>query len=156
MKSRSQFLVLLATVVLLFSATSCGLLEPGTALTADGFREKMTDAGYEIMDATDQFEDGEVDTVLIAVAKDHQIEFYAMSSVAKAETAFAVNRTDFEALGGTGTSSTSRQGVNFDRYTKTTADGYYVVSRIESTFVFVSEEIEDKEAAQEALKLIGY
>ena len=157
MKRSFWWLWLFVLLFLAASLSGCSLYKPKAALTAEQFRDKMSDAGYSITDATDQFEKGSVEIVLIAGLADHQIEFYVMPTVAKAETAFAVNRSDIEAIAGSGFSnSKSLTGINYNSYARTTAEGCYFVSRIENTLVFVSEEAKEGKAIREIIKQLGY
>lgn len=155
MRRRTFVCGILAFMFVLVSMSGCSVLQPKTMLNAEEFREKMTDAGFTITDATSQFEAGDVETVLIATSDDYQIEFYVMPSVARAETAFAVNQSDFGDMG-SGGSSTSTNGSNYNYYSRTTSSHYYAVLRIENTFIYVAEEVEDKEAIRATLKLLGY
>ena len=117
----------------------------------------MNEAEFDVMDASDQFEDGLVETVLIAsIDGSYQIEFFALPDVEQAKTAFEQNKADFEAIDESGGLTFTTSGVNFSTFSRTTDVGYYVVSRIESTFIYVNAPVEYKDDINKYLKTLGY
>jgi hypothetical protein len=152
---KKQTLWLVPILVLALMLSACSMLKPRTALTADQFKTRMEADSFTVEDVTAQFDAGTVDIVLIAYNDDYQIEFYVMPDVDAAEEAFAINRDNFEALSGQ-SSTTSGSGSNYSYYIKTASDGFYVVSRVENTFIYVEEEATDKDAVKAVLKKLGY
>ena len=154
MKKKTIFFATMLLIMAL-ALSACSLVKPRTALTADDFKTKMESAGLTVEDATDQFEEGTVELVLIAYNDDYQIEFYVMETAAKAEQSFAGNKQNFEALSGN-KSTASLNGSNFNSFTMTLGGQYAVVSRVENTFIYVDEEVEHRDTIKEILKDLGY
>lgn len=145
-------LLLLLTLVL--ATAACGG-DPRTPLTANAFVSKMEDAGFLVVDAADQFEEGLVEAVHLAVGENFQIEFYVVPTVDQAKRAFEENKSDFEALSGGGVTK-SVSAKNYSYYTKTTSDAYYVVSRTDNTFIYVAAEAEYKKEISDIIENLGY
>jgi hypothetical protein len=142
---------------LVLTLSSCGIFTPRTALTADEFKSKMEDAGYIVTDAKDIFDAGMVDDVLLADKDgDYQIEFYIVPTVDQAKAAFDENKTGFEDVDESKISTLSGSGSNYAYYRKSTADGYYVVSRIENTFIYVDASSGFNDEIKSILKDLGY
>jgi hypothetical protein len=149
---RATTLLLLLTLVL--AAAACGG-DPRTPLTANEFVSKMEAAGFELVDAVNQFDEGDVEAVFLAVGENYQIEFYIVPSVDQAKSAFEENKSGFESISGTGTNK-SVSVKNYSSYSKTTSDGYYVVSRTDNTFIYVSAGAEFKKEISEIITDLGY
>lgn len=146
-------ILLILTLVL----NGCGLLTPRTELNAEQFTARMKEAEFGVMDVSGQFDEGLVETVLVAsIDGGYQIEFFALPDVEQAKTAFEQNKTDFEAIDESGGSTFTTSGVNFSTFSRTTDIGYYVVSRIESTFIYVNAPVEYKNDINKYLKILGY
>ncbi|HOC06944.1 MAG: hypothetical protein ACOX21_00600 [Bacillota bacterium] len=144
--------VLLLLVTLVLATAACG--GSRTPLTAPQFVSKMEAAGFIVVDAADQFPEGVVEAVYLAVGENYQIEFYVVPSVDQAKRAFEENKSDFEALSGGATKYASVN--NYSYYTKTTSDGYYVVSRTDNTFIYVSADAQYKKEISGIIEDLGY
>lgn len=141
-------------VVIALLLTACG---SKTALTNDQFAEKMEAAGYQIVDATDQFGEGEVEAVTLAIKDDvYQIEFYVLPSNDQAVSAFNGNKSDFEQMKTSGSSTGEVSLGNYSYYGLTTDEGYYVVSRIDNTMIFINTSSEYKDEIKDVVKELGY
>ncbi len=146
-------LLLYALVIALF-LTACG---SKTALTNNQFIEKMESAGYQTVDAANQFGEGEVEAVSLAIKEGkYQIEFYVLPSNDQAVSAFNGNKSDFEQMKGNGASSGELSGSNYNYYGLSTDEGYYVVSRVDNTMIFINTSAQYKDEIKEILKEIGY
>lgn len=81
-------------LVFVFALTGCSKKEP---ISVDTFKSIMTDEGYQIVDATDQSEEGFVESISIALKDDeYQIEFYDLNSESKAKTTYNANIKKFK------------------------------------------------------------
>jgi hypothetical protein len=150
-------LLVFSLLVFILALSSCGIFAPRTALTADEFKSKMEEAGYIVTNAKDQFDAGMVDDVLLAAKDGHyQIEFFIVPTVDQAKAAFSENKTGFEEIDESGASTLNGNGSNYAYYRKSTADGYYVVSRIENTFIYVDASSDFKDEIKGILKELGY
>jgi hypothetical protein len=151
MKLKVVILYVLAAALFL---TACG---SKTALTNEQFIEKMESAGYLIADATNQFAEGNVETVTLAM-KDgvYQIEFYVLPSDDRAVAAFNASKNDFEQMKGSGSSTGEVNIGNHNYYGLSTGEGYYVVSRIDNTMIYINASAEYKDEIKDILKELGY
>lgn len=144
-------------ILFLLSLAACGT--PKTALSADEFRTKAEEAGYEVQDALDQFADAEaVEAVLIAIDKtnDFQIEFYVLQNENQAIQSFNNNKNGFESNKGNESSESSVSLSNYSKYALSTNGQYYVVSRIDRTFIYVVTSDVNKETVNSMLRSLGY
>lgn len=73
----------------------------------------------------------------------------------QAKSAFEENKSGFEAISGGGTPKTVSV-KNYSYYTKTTSEGYYVVSRTDNTFIYVAAEAEYKKEISEIIAGLEY
>lgn len=142
-------------IFLILTSAACGL-KPRTPLAAYEFVTKMEAAGFEIKDAADQFEEGEVEAAYLAVGDNYQIEFYVVPSVDQAMAAFGANKARFEAVKDSASSIKSVEGKNFSYYTLTYTDIYYVVSRTDNTFIYVVADAEYKKEISKIISDLGY
>lgn len=141
-------------LVISLLVVGCGATK--TPISKDVFGEKMSSLGMTIVDATDQFKVGDVESVSIAEGDGYQIEFYVVPSEDQAISAFKENQTRFELLKGSLSTSASKSIGNGAFYSLTTDDQYYFVSRIDNTFIYIEATKSKKEKIEEAIKLINY
>lgn len=147
--------LLMAFVTIMF--TGCETSK--TAVTAADFKSVATEKGLQYSDATAQFSNYDfVEEVTIAHPEDisYQIEFYVFSDTSNAQSFFAENKGDFEAVKSNSYSESSKSGENYSSY-KLTSDGKYMfVEYVENTAVFVNEDNENKSAIEEFIKALKY
>ncbi|WP_440895503.1 hypothetical protein ACS127_13200 [Amphibacillus sp. Q70] len=151
MKKKLYGIVLVLSVLLLSACSGSK-----TALSAEEFQAQMEEAGYEIHDAFDQFPEGSVESVLLAANDDYQIEFYVVLTVEQAQSAFNENKDSFESEKGNVSTDSSVSLSNYSVYKQTTNGQYYVVSRVENTFIYVVTPDENKQAVNDVLETLGY
>lgn len=116
----------------------------------------MEEAGYEIFDALDQFPEGSVDSILIASSPDYQIEFYVVPTVEQAQATFKENKESFELEKGAVSTDSSVSLSNYSVYKQTSNGQYYVISRVENTFIYAVTPDENKKAVNDLLDTLGY
>jgi roadblock/LC7 domain-containing protein len=150
-KMKTLFLYIIAAI-LIFSGCSTNK----TPLTSDGFKEKMEEAGFEIYDITDQYEEGLLDAAFVTMKEDYKLEFYVLNTSDDAKAMYNANKSDFEDLRSGNSAYNSVNLGNHASYKLTTEDGYYVVSRIDNTLVFVKTDKKNKDAINKVLKDLGY
>lgn len=154
--SRTAVLLLLMAFI---TAMFTGCQTSKTAITADDFKSLATEKGLQYSDATAQFSDyGFIDEVTIAHPEDisYQIEFYVFSDTSNAQSFFAENKGNFEAVKGSSYSENSASGQNYSSYKLNTADKYMFVEYVANTAVFVNTDKENKSAIDEFIKAIKY
>jgi len=147
-------LACLGLIILIFVLAACG--QSRTALTANEFVAKMEAAGFDIVDAKDQFEEGVVEAVFIALNDNYQIEFYVVPSVSQAESAFEQNKSNFEAASGGSSSHKYVSMKNYSYFFQTASDTYYAVSRIDNTFIYVMADAAYKKEIGDIISDLGY
>ncbi len=151
MKQRILIVYVLAAVLLL---TACG---SKTALTNDQFIEKMEAAGYQIQDAIDQFGEDVLESATLAMMDDkYQIEFYVLPTSDQAAAAFSNNKSNFQLLEDAAKNTSSLNTNTYNYYALTTNEGYYVVSRIDNTLLYVQTSAEYKDEIKKIIKELGY
>ena len=151
MKKRILGVLLVVSMVLVL----CGCSKK-EAITADDFKSKMEDLGYKITDATGQFKGQTVDSVQLALKDDYQIEFYVLPSVEQAQSAYTQNKSNIENVKASVSTNKSLEIKNFSYYTRTTDSIYYVVSRVDNTFIYVAAKVEYKDEISDIISKFGY
>ncbi|OHW61654.1 hypothetical protein EUAN_19740 [Andreesenia angusta] len=149
-------LIMLLSVfaIMMFALAGCG---EKTALTSDQFKSKMEEKGYEVQDATSQFEGSEgVKKVYIALKDSYQIEFYEMETIEQAAQAYNGNKANFEAQKGSSATETDVSGKNSAKYTLNSDGRYRAISTIENTFVYLDVESGVKDEVNGVLDELGY
>ena len=153
---KTKRMIGIGLIVLLIAAVFAGCSSTRTTLTAQQFQSKTEQMGYAIADATDQFEEGAAEVVLLAVKEDHQIEFFVFPSSDAAAQNYSQNMETVKQKSATLSSHKEVNMSNYDYYIRTTSDGYYVVSRIDNTMLYSAVSEEATDAAKESILALGY
>jgi uncharacterized lipoprotein YehR (DUF1307 family) len=154
-KMKKRLLMLLSIIFIMsFALMGCG---EKTALTSDQFKSDMEGKGYEVQDATGQFEASTgVQKVYIALKNSHQIEFYQMENDDQAAQAYEGNKATFESQKGSSATESDVNVKNSSKYTLKSDGRYKVISRIGNTFIYVDVEDGVKEDVDQVLDELGY
>lgn len=127
-----------------------------TPTTVEDFSDYANEMEMTIVDASDQFPEGVVESVTLAYNEDFQIEFYVVPTSEQAESAFEENISAFkQAFTGSESHATTEIGNN-SRYGATDDNYYYVVSRINNTFFYCVAEKQYKDAIKTFLEYFDY
>jgi len=156
MSKRGLSLALLLVLgISLLILTGCFTKEPKTP---EQFREIMEDNGFVVSDLTDQYEEGLVKSVLVAmdVKNDFQIEYFEQDSDADAIVSFNMNVSTMEDNKGQIYKTSDFRGQNYENLSMTTNGEYWVVSRIENTVIFAHVSEEHKEVVESMLERLNY
>lgn len=148
-----KYLLLCVAVLLLL--TGC-VGKERTAISAEDFRSKMEEKGYTVVDATNQFEAGLVEEVVLAYNDNYQLEFYVMPDEDSAKAAFMQNQSTFESAKGSSSSHKTVSLKNYSYYNLTTDGKYFTVSRTDNTFMYTVVEEDYKKEVQDLMKEFGY
>ena len=70
--------ILIPALILICSLCLAACGKAWIPATAEDFSSRMEEDGYDIVDATDQFAQGDVESVTLAVGEDYQMEFYVL------------------------------------------------------------------------------
>ena len=155
MKKTAFFLTAIVTLMMLASCKASR-----TPINAEDFKTKAEAAEYTVQDALDQFPAGVANDYLIAfkgtTAIDYQIEFADVPTVEQAVSAYQENRSKFEEQKGSSSVQSSVSAGNYSYYKLASNGRYYVISRIENTFIYIDASVEYKDEIVEFLRNIGY
>jgi len=131
-----------------------------TPIDSDTFKTEAEAAGYTVQNAVDQQSEEAVIDYLIAIkgeeSIDYQIEFAIVPTVEQAKSTYQENRSTFEAQKESAFAETSVAIGNYSSYKLSTGKRYYVISRIENTFIYIDASSEYKDEIATFLKNIGY
>ena len=148
--------IVVVAIVLAAVAGLLVLLREKESVTAAEFKKMAEEAGYTVVEATEQFSDTKaIEKVYIALAdgKAYQIEFYDIDTVENAQGFFANNQANFASSGG---NYVNVNGRNYAKYSASADGKYKLLSQINDTVIFVNTESEHKDAVQELLDTLGY
>jgi len=150
---------LMSVIIILAMLVGCQIGSKAP-ISADEFTTKAETAGYIVQDGVDQFPEGAVDEYLLAIKGtdeiDYQIEFAVVPTVEQAKSAYQENYDKIESKKGLFSTHISVSIGNFSSYKLTTDEKYYVISRIENTFIYVDASAEYKDEIDDFLESIGY
>lgn len=153
MKRTIKVATIFALLTMLFTLSACS---PRTAITAGEFTSKATDAGYTIVDAKDQYEESFIVDYKIALKDGYQVEFCVVSTVEQAIAAYNQNKNIFEIEKGNAASSSEASMSNYSKYTQTSNGFYYVISRVDNTFIYAKVDSKHKDEVSGFIESLGY
>lgn len=148
-------LLALAIVSFLFITCLVGCVDKEPA-TSNEFKSTAESLGYTVEDVTSQFEstDG-VNKVYLALKDGYQIEFFDVASNEYAESAFNINKENFEETYNAYIQLSTHLG-NTSKYSLQSGDSYVVISQIENTFIYVDSKEIYKSEIDDTLDALGY
>jgi len=146
-----------AVILTLALATVLVACSPKTSLTAQEFSDRLEQAGYAVT-VDEAMTDPSYSMSATAVDPDGRftIEFYTLDSSESARHAFDLVRNDIRARTGTWYSRVETNASNFNVYRGTNDGAYFFISRVDSTFVYVETASGNRDAVNEAMRLLGY
>lgn len=146
-------LAALVCVLLLSALTGCGAK---TAQTADGFTQVMKDAGFDVENATAELGTDDVTSILFAVGKNYQIEYYAFADNETCEDFFSYTMEEFDEEFTT-KSFSSKITLNNYKYYAFNADGeFHMIVRVDNTMLCCIADKAYKSEIVELVKTLGY
>jgi hypothetical protein len=148
-----KILLLLMGVMLLLLTTSCGNKK---AVSAEEFKNKMTQKGYKISDISAQYAGKGAKAVLLAIKDDYQIEFFVTDSNDYAVGSYNLNKEKIEKTKGNNMVETQKNMGNVSKYTLKSNSTYKVVSRVGETFIYINAPGAKADEINEVLKELGY
>lgn len=155
--------IIIVIIIWIISASIIGVValtsKSKTPISAIGFATTMSSKGYEIVDASKQFEQYEyVTNAYIARnnSSSYQIEFYELSDDTIAKNFFIQNKTNFEKQKENTLAETNVNGKNYSKYTLSTGNKYKVLSRIDNTVIYLDVDNSYKEEVKNILGELGY
>ncbi len=151
MKKIRLFCIIFVCVLISAILVGCG---EKTALTPDEFKTTLEGKGYTV---TDTFvEDTEKVFLAVNSTNEYQIEFFKVSTESQAMDAFNINKSDFDAQKGSVSSEMYVEMGNYAKYNLSTDTEYKVISRIDTTFIYVNAPVQFEDEIKTVLDSIGY
>lgn len=161
--NKSKRTILIVVIIWLIAAVVIGISimanKEKTPISANQFKNVMTQKGYEITDATSQFAQYDyVKQVYVAGNSytSYQIEFYELADETTALGFYNNNATTFQNQKSSSSAETNVNGKNHSKYTLSSSGKYMVVSRIDNTVVYLSVNDTYKDEVKSILKELGY
>ena len=127
-----------------------------SAKTSKEFEQYMKEKEFEVIDATNQFEEGALESCSIAMNKEYQVEFYVCNNVKDAKDSFTANK---DAIGKKSNVKVKEVEVSINDYSHYTVflnNTYYHLTQIDNTLVYAVTEKKYTESVKEVLEGIGY
>lgn len=151
MKKIRLFCIIFVCVLISAILVGCG---KKTALTPDEFKTTLEGKGYTVTDTV--VENTEKVFIAINSTNEYQIEFFKVGTESQAISAFNTNKSDFESQKGSISSEVSVELNNYAKYNLSTNTEYKVISRIDTTFIYVNAPVQFKDEIKTVLDSIGY
>ncbi|MCP1225742.1 hypothetical protein [Sebaldella sp. S0638] len=148
-----KIILFLISMALVFSITGC---KAKKAVTAEEFKSKMTQKGYQIVDISEKYAGKGAKAVLIAMKDGYQIEFYVTENKDYAVGSYNLNKEKIEKTKGNSMVETQKSIGNVSKYTLKSNSSYKVVSRVGETFIYLNVPGSKTEEVKEILNKLGY
>lgn len=155
MKKFKKLLLVLVLCVSALTLTGCGNKKE---ITAEEFKNILTERNFVIHDVQQQFSSySNVTDALVAKNDNYQIEFLAFTDEDGAKTSFLVNKTNFENAKGTVTTSQlSVTTDNYETYHLVSNGKYMHVTRVGKTIIYADVDSKFKGEVEGIIEDIGY
>ncbi|MBQ8249729.1 MAG: hypothetical protein IJY93_07625 [Clostridia bacterium] len=151
-KSVAVVMLIVSLILLLSACTS-----DKTAKTADEFTTLMEGKGFTVLDVTEDTEtNGLANAVLIAMNDNYQIEFYDLIDNESGEGVFYNNQDIFDSANSVKTMSTEVSTSNYNYYSFTGGDEFYLIARIDNTMLYCVAAKDYKTEIKDIVKELGY
>ncbi|MEG0266594.1 MAG: hypothetical protein RR659_02990 [Bacilli bacterium] len=144
-----KFLILICTVIMLSGCDN-------KKNNVESFTNIMTKNKYKVYDVIKQYDKELVKSARIATKDNYQVEFLIFKSVDSAKNSFSVNRSYFKELKKKDDVETSLSNDKYSKYTLTTKDTFYLVSRIDATLIYITVDGSYKKDVLKVIKSLGY
>ena len=149
-----KIILFLISIMLLFTITGCG--SGKKAITAEEFKTKMTQEGYQVLDISEKYVGKGAKAVLLAKKDEYQIEFYITENKDYAVGSYNLNKEKIEKTKGSNMIETQKSIGNVSKYTLKSNSTYKVVSRVGDSFIYVNAPGSKTDEVKEMLKKLGY
>ena len=161
MKKKIIILIVIVIIVIIaiLGVVFFNLNKEKTSITASSFYTTMSEKGYTVQDANNQFSDYDyIEQVYIAADKDrnYQIEFYELQDDSHATSFYNNNKSIFESSKENNSVETNTELKNYAKYTLSSNDKYMIVSRIDNTVIYVDVDDDYKDTVKSILDELGY
>lgn len=150
MKKVSKIFLLL---VLVFLVSACD--DRKESITADRYSEILQEEGFTLTTNKD-IVNNRISDVSMAKMPGFELEFYEGFTDLAATSYYNNSKNDFSTLVTEKNKATEKTGPNYAKYTLATDTNYYVLSKIETTFIEAKCDVQYKDRLDEIFKKLGY
>lgn len=151
--------IIVGAIIAILVIVGLSVIKPKEDIDSREFKEYMSNAGYVITDATNQFPGvGTLGKVYVAVdtLDGYQIEFYEFYDLEAAEMFYANNKKIFEESEDDSVLKSHVDGTNHHKYVLKTKYKYKVLSLVDNTVIYINAIDDAKEEIDEILEELGY
>ena len=137
---------------ILVGVTGCGEKNP---ITGEKFSELLQNYEYEVIDMKNMIAEDAAEVAKAARKEETVIQFFILPNVEKAEELYTKYESEFMGKAGD-VKPVKKSKANYEYY-KIKIDGmYYVTSRIENTYIYISCDESYADEVDTILKDLGY
>ena len=143
-------------LLLMMMISGCG--KNRSAISAEAFSAVMEKAGLEVKDITSDYPSDYVDKALLAAntAGTFQFEYFNVATPEYAAADFNDNMNQLQANKSSASSQTNLQIGNYGYYSLAEKDQFYVITRIEDTFIYVNAPKANMDEVKDIITSLGY
>lgn len=153
MKIKKIFHILLTVILCLVYLTGCTEKKP---VTVEIFNQIMTDAGFQITNATMQTTGDSISAISLAIKEEYQVEFYVFTQNKYADLAFQQNKSIFEGYVGKEKNRISKSIGEYDYYSLVTNGQCYILARVDNTLLYTVADDTYKNDIAKLIKELEY
>ena len=141
-------------VIMSFVLTGC---EDRTPQTVEGFSNFMKGKSFTIQDVTADTEtNGLAKSVIVAVGKNYQLEFYELNDSETGEGVFYNNQNIFDEEHNVKTASKEISIDNYNYYAFNADGDFHMIARIDNTMLYCVADKTYKDEIVNIVKELGY
>lgn len=156
MKS-NLFPKLLSVILSMFLIVSFASCSSKTAINNEIFTTSAENIGENVIDISEQYEDyPHIISCLGFEDENMHVEFFQIENKDKATGVFNSNKQIIESYKGSMSRTSSFSTSNFQKYSLTTNDTYYICERVENTVIYAEALASQANALDDFLASIGY
>ena len=153
---KKKLLLLFICMLTLLFVTGCDFTKK--AITTDQFKKIAESKGLYAVDVKEQFKDFSFikEATVAASQEGWQIEFYVLSDKDQAKSMYNKNLKTFQDYKGNGSKELKTEIGNYNKYTLETKDYYRLLTRVDSTFLYVEVPVVVKDKVNDVIDELGY
>ena len=145
---------IITLLLLMLSLVACG---NKVAKTVDEFTSFMEGKNFITQNVTSTTQtNGLATAVIVALNDNYQVEYFAFKDNESGAGVFQHNKNLFDEKAPTKTLSTELNSSNYNYYSFTSGDTYYMVSRIDNTMIYCVASKEYKDEINNIVDELGY
>lgn len=154
MKKFLTIILAVLAVIMSFVLTGC---EYRTPQTVEGFSNFMKAKEFTVQDVTADTEtNGLAKSVIVAVGKNFQLEFYELNDSETGEGVFYNNQNIFDAEHSVKTASKEISSGNYNYYAFNADGDFHLIARVDNTMLYCVADKAYKDEIVNIVKALGY